>query len=42
MYDEVGEDRFYPTVGTAVNGYLRATGVVWVDWEERPDGGREG
>jgi high affinity sulfate transporter 1 len=31
LYDEVGED-----------GYLRATGVAWVDWEERPDGRREG
>ena len=42
LYDQIGEDRFFPTIGTAVNGYLRATGVAWVDWEERPDGGREG
>ncbi|HEU4400154.1 MAG TPA: sulfate permease [Actinomycetota bacterium] len=33
----VGEDRFFPTVGTAVEGYLRETGVPWVDWEERPE-----
>jgi len=33
----VGEDRFFPTVGTAVDGYLRETGVQWVDWEERPE-----
>lgn len=37
LYDQVGDDRFFPTVGTAVDGYLRATGVEWVDWEERPD-----
>jgi len=37
LYDQVGDDRFFPTVGTAVDAYLRATGVEWVDWEERPD-----
>jgi high affinity sulfate transporter 1 len=36
LYDQVGDDRFFPTVGTAVKVYLRATGVDWVDWEERP------
>jgi high affinity sulfate transporter 1 len=35
LYDQIGPDRFYPTVGTAVDGYLEATGVEWVDWEER-------
>jgi hypothetical protein len=25
-----------------VDGYLRATGLEWVDWEERPDRHREG
>jgi MFS superfamily sulfate permease-like transporter len=37
LYDQVGDERFFPTVGTAVDGYLRATGVQWVDWEERPE-----
>jgi high affinity sulfate transporter 1 len=37
LYDQVGDERFFPTVGTAVDGYLRATGVRWVDWEERPE-----
>jgi len=37
LYDQVGDERFFPTVGTAVDGYLRTTGVDWVDWEERPD-----
>ena len=36
LFDAVGPDRFFPTVGTAVNGYIAATGVDWVDWEERP------
>jgi MFS superfamily sulfate permease-like transporter len=40
LYDQVGDERFFPTVGTAVDGYLRATGVKWVDWEERPDAPR--
>jgi high affinity sulfate transporter 1 len=35
LYDQIGDDRFFPTVGTAVDGYLEATGVEWVDWEER-------
>jgi MFS superfamily sulfate permease-like transporter len=30
----IGEDRCYPTVGTAVEGYLEATGTEWVDWEQ--------
>jgi MFS superfamily sulfate permease-like transporter len=42
LYTQVGADRFFPTVGTAVDGYLRATGMEWVDWEERPDGPRNG
>jgi hypothetical protein len=33
--DAIGPDRFFPTVGTAVDGYLEATGTTWVDWEER-------
>jgi MFS superfamily sulfate permease-like transporter len=36
LFDAVGPDRFFPTIGTAVNGYIAATGVAWVDWEERP------
>ena len=37
LFDAIGPDRFFPTVGTAVNGYIDATGTTWVDWEERPD-----
>ena len=36
LYDAIGPDHFFPTVGTAVDGYLAATGTTWVDWEERP------
>jgi high affinity sulfate transporter 1 len=36
LYDLIGPDRFFPTVGTAVNGYVDSTGTTWVDWEERP------
>jgi MFS superfamily sulfate permease-like transporter len=35
LYDAVGPDRFFPTVGTAVDAYVEATGTTWVDWEER-------
>ncbi|MGZ4692356.1 MAG: SulP family inorganic anion transporter [Acidimicrobiales bacterium] len=31
LYDRVGEDRFFPTLGTAIDGYLRETGVQWED-----------
>jgi high affinity sulfate transporter 1 len=35
LYQAIGPDRFFPTVGTAVDGYVEATGTIWVDWEER-------
>ena len=33
--DEIGQHRFWPTIGAAVTAYLIATGVEWVDWEDR-------
>jgi MFS superfamily sulfate permease-like transporter len=36
LYERIGDERFFPTVGTAVNGYVEASGIEWVDWEERP------
>jgi high affinity sulfate transporter 1 len=30
----IGEARCFPTVGTAVDAYVRETGQPWVDWEE--------
>ncbi len=37
LYDRVGDDRFYPTIGTAVSGYVAATGTHWVDWSDAED-----
>ena len=30
----IGEGRCFPTIGTAVDGYLAASGESWVDWED--------
>lgn len=35
LLDAIGPDRFFPTIGTAVDAYVEATGTTWVDWEER-------
>ena len=35
LLERIGDDAFYPTVGTAVDGYVAASGIDWVDWEER-------
>jgi high affinity sulfate transporter 1 len=29
-----GSPELYPTIGSAVHAYVRATGVDWVDWED--------
>jgi MFS superfamily sulfate permease-like transporter len=34
LFAEIGQDRFFPTIGTAVHGYVAATKVEWVDWED--------
>ncbi len=34
LFDRIGEPRFYPTVGAAVDAYLDETGVEFVDWED--------
>jgi high affinity sulfate transporter 1 len=34
LFDRIGEFRFYPTIGTAVDGYLTENDVDWVDWED--------
>jgi len=40
LYDRLGDDRFFTTLGAAVNGYLKASGVNWVDWsDQKPDPG---
>jgi len=35
----LGEAGFPPTLGTAIDDYLRRSGVPWVDWEDRPEPG---
>ncbi len=35
VFDRVGEDSFFPTVGAAVSKYLSTHDVDWVDWEDR-------
>ena len=36
LFARLGEESFFPTVGAAVSGYLRAHPVDWLDWEDRP------
>lgn len=32
---QLGENYFFPTIGAAVSGYLKAHDVAWSDWEDR-------
>jgi high affinity sulfate transporter 1 len=36
LHEEIGQDRFFPTLGSAVHQYLDETGVEWIDWEDAP------
>ena len=35
LYNRFGDKHFYSTIGTAVNGYLNASGIDWVDWSDQ-------
>jgi hypothetical protein len=35
LFARLGEERFFATIGQAVNGYLKAHPVQWEDWEDR-------
>lgn len=35
LSDRFDNDRLFPTIGQAVNGYLNAYIVEWIDWEDR-------
>jgi high affinity sulfate transporter 1 len=35
------DDRFFPTLGTAVKAYVRHTGTTWTDWEDREERDRD-
>ncbi|HEX7520537.1 MAG TPA: sodium-independent anion transporter, partial [Acidimicrobiia bacterium] len=39
LYDRIGDDHFFPTLGTAIRGYLATTGIVWVDWSDEDGNG---
>jgi len=36
VFARLGEELFFPTVGSAVSSYLRRHAVAWDDWEDRP------
>ena len=35
ILEQIGREKFYPTLGMAVRTYVEETGVEWIDWEER-------
>jgi high affinity sulfate transporter 1 len=35
LFERFGEGHFFMTLGQAVDAYIKASGVEWVDWEER-------
>ena len=42
LYERLGDERFFATVGSAVSSYVHASGVEWVDWsDQEPDDGRD-
>ncbi|HEU6443493.1 MAG TPA: sulfate permease [Gaiellaceae bacterium] len=34
LFDRIGEEHFYPTIGLAVRSYVDEHGIPWQDWEE--------
>jgi MFS superfamily sulfate permease-like transporter len=36
IYDAIGAKHFFPTIGQAVDHYIKAHPVDWVDWDEVP------
>jgi MFS superfamily sulfate permease-like transporter len=35
LFERFGDQRFFPTLGAAVDGYVTTYAVDWVDWEDR-------
>ncbi|HSO54686.1 MAG TPA: sodium-independent anion transporter, partial [Actinomycetes bacterium] len=42
LLDQLGLERFHPTVGTAVDAYVAETGVEWRESDEEPNAQPEG
>jgi high affinity sulfate transporter 1 len=38
LFAQFGVENFYPTIGQAVDGYLKASNVEWQDWDEQVAG----
>lgn len=36
LFDQISEERFYPTIGFAVSAYVAEHDVPWRDWEDEP------
>lgn len=36
LYERIGDDRFFPTLGTAIDAFVAHTGVDWVDPVDEP------
>lgn len=34
LYERIGDDFFFPTLGSATTAYIEHTGVEWIDWTE--------
>jgi high affinity sulfate transporter 1 len=35
LYDRLGDTGFFATLGTAINSYVDASGIDWVDWTDK-------
>ena len=42
LFKKLGPDRFFPTLGRAVDEYLDTHPVEWLDWEESTGGRASG
>ena len=37
IYERLGDERFYPTIGSAVRAYVQDHRVPWTDWEDEAE-----
>jgi high affinity sulfate transporter 1 len=37
LYDRLGDERFYPTIGSAVRSHVRDHDIPWTDWEDETE-----